>query len=213
MTTVDEARVYTPAKAKQPVKVNETLTWIADVPLITNPVVMRAMILVLIISYLMITSIFSIVLYADDHLDRLPTFMLAMLSAFGIVTVLLILVMLVFFANRMRVRYFIDDEGMTSVVIDRRAKIASSLAIVAGTASTNPALAGAGLATAGSRGEYTKWVRVSEARYYPDRHHIGLVAAGWWPVGSIYCTKESYPVVEKRVREIFATRKNKTSST
>ena len=212
MTIVDEASVY-PAKGEQSEEVNETLTWIADVPLVTNPVVIRAMILVLVISYLMITGIFAIVLNADDHIDRLPTFMLAMLGAFAIVTVLLVLVMLVFFGNRMRVRYFIDDEGMTSVVIDRRAKIASSLAIVAGTASANPGLAGAGLATAGSRREYTKWVRVSEARYYPDRHHIGLIAAGWWPVGSIDCTNESYAVVEKRVREIFEARKNKTSST
>ena len=212
MTTVDEARVY-PAKGEQSEEVNEILTWIADVPLVTNPVVMRAMGMVLVISYLMITGIFAIVLTVDDHLDRLPTFMLSMLGAFAIVTVLLVLVMLVFFGNRMRLRYFIDDEGMTSVVIDRRAKIASSLAIVAGTASANPGLAGAGVATAGSRREYTKWVRVSEARYYPDRHHIGLVAAGWWPVGSIYCTEESYPVVEKRVREIFVTRKNKMRAT
>lgn len=212
MTTVDNPRIFI-VEGEQSEKVNEILTWIADVPLVTNPVVMRAMTLVLVISYLMITGIFAIVLTVDDHLDRLPTFMLGMLGAFVIVTVLLILVMLVFFGNRMRVRYFIDNEGMSSIVIDRRAKISSSLAVVAGSIDANPRLVGAGLATVGSQREYTKWRRVSEARYYPDRHYIGLVAAGWWPVGSIYCTKESYPIVEKRVREIFATRKNKTSAT
>ena len=119
---------------------------------------------------------------------------------------LIVLVMLVVFRNRMRCRFLIDDEGFASIVVDRTAAIAGSLAFAAGAASANATLAGAGLGAADSQCEYTRWNRVAGARYVPERHFIGLTAAGWWPVGAIHCAAESYPAVEARVREILERR-------
>ncbi len=179
------------------------LTWVADVPLVTNPVILRAMGFVLGFSYLLVALVFGTVLAFDDHLERLPPFLFVLLIAIAAAAVLIVLVMLVVFRNRMRCRFVIDDDGLTSVIVDRRAAIGGSLAFMAGAASANATLAGAGLGTAGSQREYTKWSRVSGARYVPERHFIGLSAAGWWPVGAIHCTAESYPAVAARVREIL----------
>lgn len=180
-----------------PKQASAALTWVADVPLVTNPVILRAMVLVLGLAYLLITGIFAALLAAGDHLERLAAFMLAMLIGFGAVAALLVLVMLVVFGNRMRCRFIIDDDGVSSLLVDRRAEIAGSLAVLTGAAS----VAGAGLAAAGAQREYTRWSRVAGADYFPERHFIRLRAAGRWPVGAIHCTAESYPAAAAKVRE------------
>ncbi len=122
---------------KQPnADADAALTWIANVPLVTNPVVLRALALALGLAYVLIVVIFAIVLAADDNLERLPTFMAAMLVGFAVVTILILLVMVVVFRNRMR--FTLDDEGMASAIVARRAEIANSLAVVAGAASASP---------------------------------------------------------------------------
>ncbi len=184
----------------------EILTWIVDVPLLTNPIVLRALVPILAIAYLFVVGIFGIVLASADHLERLPAFMGLMAIGFAFLALLALLVILVFFRNRMRVRYVLDDAGVTSVVVDRRAEIAGSLAVFAGTASANATLARSGLVAAGSQREHTKWNRIREARFRPERNFVSLVAAGSWPVGAIHCTPESYPVVEKRIHQILSSR-------
>ena len=184
----------------------ETLTWVADVPLLTNPVVWRAMVLVLGIAYLLVALIFGLVLAGGDHLERLPSFMAAMALAFAAVFVVLVLVMLVAFRNRMRCRFVVDGNGVTSVVVDRTAVVAGSLATLAGATSGDALLAGAGLGTAGAWREYTRWSRVASADYFAHRYAIRLKAAGWWPVGAIHCTAETYPAVAATVREILEKR-------
>ena len=186
---------------------SETLTWVADVPLLTNPVIWRAMVLMLAIAYLLVALIFGLVLAGGGHLERLPSFMATMALAFAAVVIVLVLVMLVVFRNRMRCHFVVDGDGVTSVVVDRTAAIAGSLATLAGAAGADALLAGAGLGTVGARREYTRWSRVASADYFPDRHAIRLKAAGWWPVGAIHCTAETYATVAATVREILDERR------
>lgn len=182
---------------------SETLTWVADVPLLTNPVIWRAMILMLAIAYLLVALIFGLVLAGGGHLERLPSFMAAMAVAFAAVFVVLALVMLVAFRNRMRCRFVVDSDGVTSVVVDRTAVVAGSLATLAGAAGGDALLAGAGLGSAGAWREYTRWSRVASADFFAHRYAIRLKAAGRWPVGAIHCTAENYPAVAAMVREIL----------
>ena len=182
------------------------LTWVADVPLLTNPVILRAMVLVLGLGYVLVTAIFAVILAIDDRLEHLPSFLLVMLIGFGIVAAMLMFVMLVVFRNRMRCRFIIDDEGVASMVVDRMAMIGGSLAIMAGAASGNAVVAGAGLGSLGSRPEYTSWSRVSGAEYFSDRCFIRLKPTCWWPVGAIHCTAESYPAVAEKVCRILERR-------
>ena len=64
-----------------PEEPTETLTWIADVPLITNPVVLRAMGFALGIAYLLVAIVFAVMMAVGERLDRLPAFLAVMLVA------------------------------------------------------------------------------------------------------------------------------------
>ena len=180
-----------------------TLCWVAEVPLVTNPVVLRALAITLGLAYLLVAGIFAAVLASDGWLDRLPRVLGAMAVGFGLVALLCLLVMLVVFRNRMRLRFVLDDTGFSTFIVDRRAQVAGSLAVFAGGLSGNDTLAGAGLVQKAGPPEHTPWARVGGARFDPARHRILLTARGWWPVGAIQCDAESYPAVAARVREML----------
>lgn len=190
----------------EPTPADAPLSWIADVPLLTNPVILRAFVFVFVLSYLLIVLVFAAILAPEGNLDRLPAFMGAMLIGFAGAAVLVVLVMLVVFRNRMRCRFVLDDDGFGSVVVDRRAEIGASLALIAGAGSGNATLAGAGMAAGSGQREYTRWDRVAEVRFYPENLRIVMTAAGWWPVGALHCSKESYAAVADRVRRVAASR-------
>lgn len=183
------------------------VTWIADVPLLTNPVMLRAAAAVFVLAYGLIALIGAGVLLGDGHPERIPAFLGAMLMGFGIVALLMLFVTLVIFGNRMRCRFIVDEDGITTIVVDRRAALGGSLAILAGSASGNATLTGAGLTSSASRREFMSWKRIGGAVFDRDRHVIRFTPSGWWPVGAIHCTAESWPAVEAAVRAILARRK------
>jgi len=182
------------------------LSWVAEVPLVTNPVVLRAFAIGFGLSFLLVAGIFAAILGADDRLADMPQALGALAIGFGIVALLCLLVMLAVFRNRMRMRFVLDEEGFSAVIVDQRAEIAGSLALATGSLSANPTLAGAGLAQKGSRREFTAWRRVAGARFDPAHHRILLTARGWWPVGAIHCDAGSYPAVAARVSAILRAR-------
>lgn len=195
---LDESRVMT-LREDEPA----ALTWVADVPLLTNPVILKAMVLMFAFTWLLLLLIAVGVLGADGHLERLPAFMGAMSIGVGVVLVLMVLIMLILFRNRIRYRFLVTDEGLAMEMADRTAAIAGSLAIAAGVASGKPTLTGAGLGTVSSRREFTPWRRVGGADFVPERHLIRLKPSGWWPVGAIHCTEESFPAVAAKVQAIL----------
>ncbi|MCC0028525.1 MAG: hypothetical protein R3D65_10230 [Zhengella sp.] len=186
------------------------VTWIADVPLLTNPIMLRAAAVVFLLAYVLIALIGIGVSIVDGHPERLLPFMAAMLTGFGVVTILMTLVTLFVFGNRMRCRFIIDDAGISTIVVDRRASIAGSLAIFAGAADNNAALASAGLSVAAGRRELTPWKRISGAICDPVRCEIRLTPAGWWPVGRIHCTEESYTAAAAAIRAFLINERKNT---
>ena len=182
------------------------LTWVADVPLLTNPVILRAFGLVFVFAYLLIIVIFVAVLAQQGELGRLPTAMIALLVGMAVAAGLMVLVMVVVFRNRMRCRFVLDEDGFGSTVVDRRAQIGASLALAVGAGSGNATLAGAGLAASSGQREYTAWRRVAGVRFQPEARRIVMTAAGWWPVGALHCSEQSYADVAHRVRRIAESR-------
>jgi len=170
--------------------------------LLTNPVVLRATVLAFVLAYALIAIIVAVILGLDGDLRRMPVFMLALLVGFAGAAVLVLLVMLAVFRNRMRCRYALDDIGFAVTVVDPVARIGASLATMAGAGSGNATLAGAGLAAQAGGREYTRWDRISAVEFRPARRAIVMKAAGWWPVGAIHCEADSYAEVADRVRRI-----------
>jgi hypothetical protein len=190
---------------KEPVT-DPAMTWIADVRLLTNPVILRATALAFGLAYLLIVVVFAAILGWEGDLDRLPMFMAAMLVGFASAAVLVVLVMLLIFQNRMRCRFHLDDAGFGSCVVDRRAEIGAILAVTTGAGAGNPTLAGAGLAGLSARREYTSWDNVAAVQFRPRTHSIVMKAAGWWPIGALHCNEQSYAPVADRVRHIAMSR-------
>lgn len=182
------------------------LGWVADVPLLTNPTILRAGAFVFVAAFGLVMAIFAIVLAIEGDLRFLPRAMAALLLGFVVVAGLLVLVSLVAFQNRMRCRFALDENGFAVVVVDRRAALGQALALTAGAGSGDASLTGVGLMGAAARREYTRWERVGGVEFRPARRVIVARSAGRWPVGALHCSAESYPAVAARVREIATAR-------
>lgn len=196
-----QTKVLVPEPVTEP-----AMTWIADVSLLTNPVILRATALAFGLAYLLIVVVFAAILGSEGDLDRLPMFMAAMLVGFAGAALLVVLVMLLVFRNRMRCRFYLDDAGFASSVVDRRAEIGALFAVTAGAGWGNPTLAGTGLAGLSAQREYTCWDNVAAVQFRPRAYSIVMKAAGWWPVGALHCSEQSYAPVADRVRHIALSR-------
>ncbi len=134
-------------------KLDNGLSWEADVALGTNPLVRRQLTMIAAGVGLMMAVILTIVFAAIGEFEEtLIMLLISLLTAVGL-GLLLFLVSLLFFGNRIRVYFNVNNKGASWQVIDKRAVVGSRLALLTGTLSGDFRAAGAGLlATARQNG-------------------------------------------------------------
>jgi hypothetical protein len=137
--------------------------------------------------------------------DGVPIWPLMQLTlvCVGVVVALLLFVIIVFFRNRMTMRFAVDQRGVHSAQIDRRARAGAKAAIAVGVLSGNPNLLGAGLISQSTSSQTTRWGALRSAGFSPRWRAIKL-ANGWRTVMVLYCLPENYEDVAERVRRALA---------
>ncbi|MBK1720445.1 hypothetical protein [Thiocystis violacea] len=117
--------------------------------------------------------------------------------------VMLLLVMLVFFSNRLRTRYTLNAQGILQETIDKVSKTANRLAVVAGVLGRSPGTAGAGLIAMNQEAEGLEWQGrfTLEAR---PRRHLLIFRNAWRPVLEVYCTADNFDQVQTLARHYMA---------
>lgn len=174
------------------------LVWQCDVPLLTHPVMLRSVTLMCGLStFIMIALVGGIIALTEGPRSALPMVGMGLMIGGGMF-VLCLAIMLVFFGNRMSMRFVIDDRGVNARVVDRRARIANRLAVVAGALAGRPGTAGAGLTAMSSEETGTVWGGVASASYDSRRRTITL-RNDWRPVIYVFCTPETYEEAASRI--------------
>jgi hypothetical protein len=179
------------------------VSWDVDVSLLENPVILRAFSYWICITYLVCVVFMSFLSAVRGQWDLIPQFAMIFALICGGLLVLCVVIMLVLYRNKVRMRFAIDDQGIVGAINDRRSSGAGVVATGVGIATANPTLAGAGMIAAAGNGSFTAWPAVVSARYNPRRRTIILRGARR-NVGWLVCTPENYEFISARVREIIA---------
>ena len=167
------------------------LTWETDISLLTNPLVLKQMVLVVFGAGLLMAFLLSFILAVTGEFRDIPMMLLiSLLTATGL-GLLLCLVALLFFRNRTRVRFTVNSKGVLWESVDKRARTGSRLAIVAGILGRSPQVAGAGALAVSREQEFVRWQDISRVEHNKRRHMITL-RNSWRPVMLLVCLPEHY---------------------
>ncbi len=181
---------------------SEELTWEVTISLFTNPLVLRQLAMVPLVTGLIMALLLSFVLAVTGDFQGIPAMLLvSLLVAVGLFVALL-LIMLIFF-RRYRVRFTVNRHGVRWQSLDQLAKTGSRLAILAGILSHNPTVVGAGALAAARETEYVTWHDLADVDYH--RHQRMLILRNRWrPVMMVICLPDNYDQVTEYVRHNVA---------
>jgi hypothetical protein len=176
------------------------LTWEIDVGLLTNPTLLRQFALVVVGAGALMALLLSFLLAVQGEWADIPMMLGISALAAGGLGLLMVLVILLFFRNRFRVRFTVGDKGVLFETADRRALTGNRLAVALGVLGNSPAAAGAGLSAMAREDAFTGWGAIAEARYHPAWRGITL-RNRWRTVAFVACTPDNYEQVAARVRQ------------
>jgi len=188
----------TDAIANQP-----TISWETSIGLLTNPVVLKQTALTVAIAGLLMAFLLSFIMAATgEYHDILPMLRVSLIVTL-VLGLLIVLLMLVFLGNRMRVRFTVNDQGMLWETIDKRVLTANRMAIFAGALGRSAQTVGAGAIAASREKEFVSWDEIAAVETNPKRLQI-VLRNSWRPVMLAVCKPENYQAVTdyiaKRVR-------------
>jgi len=193
----------TTQKVSSPEIKQPAFTWVADYPLLTNPMVLKQFYMLVLFSGLFMFLLLSFIMIVTGELSAVPSMLLLTLIAVGILALLMFLVMLLYFGNRIRVRFTLDQEGAVIENIDIRAKIVNRAAAIFGTLGLKPGTAGVGVLAIARETEQTHWSFLAKAEYSP-RHRTITLRNSWRPVQILICNPGNYEPVAAYVAKQIA---------
>lgn len=182
----------------EPLPGAEAITWETNISLLTNPLILKQSALVAGGSGLIMAFLMTVIFAATGEFRAIPMMWFIALCVTGGLAVLFSLVALIFFGNRFRVRFTVDNTGALWETIDKRAIAAGRLALVAGILGRSPQVAGAGAIALSREKEFVRWKEIAVAEYNPRRLMITL-RNSWRPVMLIVCTPENYDRVAEYI--------------
>ncbi|GFK95901.1 hypothetical protein NNJEOMEG_03774 [Fundidesulfovibrio magnetotacticus] len=179
------------------------LNWSVSVPLLTNRFMFLDFLRWMGLTCLAMALIACLIgLFAGD-----AGVFLGVLQLFGAVcagmTVLFVLVMFLFFGNRLELAFRLDERGAHALVASRRGRAANRAAVLLGALAGKPGVAGAGLLAQAQEHTFVDYSLVRRARFSPRQRVISL-GTHWLRTVRLYCTPRSYPEAERLVRQGLA---------
>jgi hypothetical protein len=173
------------------------MTWETDLPLLSRRMLGQwtwAMLATALVMFLILGTVFAAMGEWDS---LLPMLGISVAAAAGL-WLLGLVIMVVLFRGKYRVRYTLSDKGIRCETIDTVAKKANRLAIVVGVLARSPQAAGAGLIALSRETEEVQWSGAFRAVHDPARHFITLRNA-WRGLMWVQCTADNYAQVAAAV--------------
>lgn len=174
----------------------EILKWEIDVPLATNRVVLRQLALLIVIPSAALALLMLTLGVIESDPGQIKVAFILFCAGIGFMSLLIGIAILLVLGNRMRMTFRVDEKGVQSSVIDRRAKTSRMLAILIGALTVNPGLAGAGLLAQANSGRDTIWSEIEELEIIDNQHTI-VLRSGLMVLDAVFCTSSNF----QRVRD------------
>ena len=181
-------------KAEQGVGEKRGFTWETKIALLTNPFILKQMILVIVGTGLFVALLLSFILALTGDYGDIPVILFISLFLTLGLGLLLFLGTLIFFGNQLRIRFTVDGKGVLWETVDKRAKATGRLAILAGILGRSPGTVGAGILAVSREKEFLRWQDLSAATYDNSRRMI-ILRNSWRPLMLVVCLPENYQEV------------------
>ena len=178
--------------------VQDAIEWQKDVSLLGQPTMVANFLKVIVIAAGVMSALLVFMAFVTDGRGEILVSLELTGMCVGFVAILMLLIMIVFFRNRMSMAFRVDAAGARAGVIDRRARAGAKTALVVGALSGNPQLAGAGLIAVSSSSQSVAWSAVKKVRRSPRWRTIAL-ANSWRTVLILYCEESNYEAVDRFV--------------
>lgn len=169
------------------------IVWETDLPLFSRRM-MAQWAYAMLATAAVVALILGTVFMAQGDWDAIPPMLMMALAVTAGLWLLGMLIMALLFRGKFRVRYTLDDRELRYQVVERKARIANRLTILAGILARSPQALGAGLIAKSQETMAVRWTGAFRAVYDPDRHHITLRNA-WRGLMWVQCTPENYAEV------------------
>jgi hypothetical protein len=178
------------------------IVWETDLPLFSRRM-MAQWAYAMLATFAVMVLILGTVFVAQGEWDAVPPMLMMAATVTAGLWLLGVLIMALLFRGKFRVRYRLDDRELRYQVVERKAKVANRLAIVAGALARSPRTLGAGLIAKSQETMAVRWEGAFRAVYDPGRHHITLRNA-WRGLFWVQCTPENYAEVAAAIERNMA---------
>ena len=174
------------------------IEWEIAVPLLGNRAVMGDWVKLCVATGIVTGGLLTLLFAVQGEWDAVLSVLVAIgalalgLFVFGVV------IMAVFFGGHMHFKFTLDDAQVGCDMIDRRAKTANRLALVAGILAGKPGAAGSGALAMSRESEAVAFSGAFTARFNPNSRQIDL-RNGWRRLMVVYTTPENYAAVAARI--------------
>jgi uncharacterized membrane protein YecN with MAPEG domain len=175
----------------------DEISWEADLPLLSRQM-LRQWTLAMLATAAVMMALLGTLFAAQQEWDTLVPMATMVGAVTGGLWLLGIAVMVVVFRGKYRVRYTVSDRGVRCDTIDRTARAASRIAVVAGVLGRRPQVAGAGLLSLSRESEEANWSGAFRMALDEPRHSITL-RGSWRTLLWVQCTPENFAAVKSAI--------------
>ena len=181
-------------------KKQSDISWDISVPLINNPYIFRGSLQVCLIVWIVMLVLFGIIFGVTGEWDILLQMLTILTMIIAGLWVSMILVMIIFFGNRMPMHFIINKDGVTCEITSKRSKVANRLLIVLGILALKPGAVGTGVIARSQEIQMFEWGRVYAVNFNEKRKVITL-RNRWRSLIILFCLPENYGDVEETIKE------------
>ncbi len=176
------------------------LAWEYGLPVLSNLFLWYDLAKVFLIVYLVIVALMATVFLASGDAESVVKLAKIFALVCGGLFVASMPIAVLWYANRVHVRYELSPKGVQYRTHERKDRVANRALFVLGLLSGKPAAAGAGLLAASRESEVTRWRDVARVR---EHESLGVVTLmnGWRVVQRLHCRRENYQQVVCYVRD------------
>lgn len=176
------------------------IEWEVDVPLVTNPVVLRQIAFVFLLVPFIACGLLAPPMWSTGSLDGFPALAAMIFGISAALGVIGLLAAWLVLGNRIRMRFHVAINGVVTEITDTRARRIGWLTLVLGILSGKPGAAGSGMLTLSNARQSANWGAIRVARFHPSREVVEL-SNGWRTIIVLFCTAENYDSVARMVKE------------
>ena len=178
-------------------------TWELDIPILTHPLMVKGVIKIFALATLLMWALLAFLFAVQGEWDEIADITIFTGAIGGGVFALSLLVSVIVLRNRIRMRFIIDGEGATTVMLDSRVRFTQKLAIIGGVLGGSPGAVGSGLIGQSRNVEHTAWSAIARVDYHPRWNAISL-RNEWRTIMILFCPPQAYAAIATQVAAAMA---------